>query len=72
MLANNAPWRTALKDQPKLLETGTKLTATFETRLLAGAPMIGGQNPVPTLCEQAIKTAGEKRIHLKMLTDSFF
>ena len=60
MLANNAPWRTALKAQTKLLETGTKLTETFETRLLAGVPLFGGQNPVPVLCEQAIKTAARK------------
>jgi|GEM_PF-757294 len=60
MLANNAPWRTALKDQAKLLERGEKLTATFETRLLAGIPLIGRQNPVPVLCEQAIKTAAAK------------
>jgi len=60
MLANNAPWRTALKAQAKLLETGTKLTETFEARLLAGVPLFGGQNPVPVLCEQAIKTAAKK------------
>ncbi|MDP6543376.1 MAG: tetratricopeptide repeat protein [Phycisphaerae bacterium] len=60
MLAKNTPWRTALKDQAKLLETGTKLTETFETRLLAGVPLVGGHNPVPALCEQTIKTAAEK------------
>ena len=57
MLANNVPWRTALKDQAKLLETGTKLNAEFEAKLLAGAPMIRGSNPVPVLCEKSIKTA---------------
>ena len=60
MLANNVPWRAALKDQTKLLETGTKLTETFETRLLDGAPLYGGRDPVPVLCEQAIKTAAKK------------
>ncbi|MBT3200408.1 MAG: tetratricopeptide repeat protein [Phycisphaerales bacterium] len=60
MLANNTPWRTALKDQAKLLETGAKLNTTFETKLLAGAPIMSGSNPVPTLCEAAIKTAATK------------
>ena len=60
MLANNTPWRTALKDQAKLLETGTNLTKTFEARLLAGVPMVGRHNPIPVLCEQAIKAAAKK------------
>jgi TolA-binding protein len=60
MLANNVPWRTALKDQTKLLETGKKLTETFEARLLTGTTLSGGHNPVPVLCEQAIKTASAK------------
>jgi len=60
MLANNTPWRTALKDQAKLLETGTKLNETFEAKLLAGAPMVRGHNPVPSLCEKSIKAAAAK------------
>ncbi len=61
MLANNAPWRAALKGNPLMLETGQRLAAMFDTRLLAGARWSGGGNPVPSLCEQAIKAAAEKR-----------
>ena len=59
MLAKNTPWRTALKDQTKLLEAGTKLSATFDAKMLAGVPMINGSDPTPTLCEQAVKTAAK-------------
>lgn len=61
MLANNTPWRKALKGDGALLAAGEKLTATFDRRLLAGARWVGGRSPVPALCDRAVKAASAKR-----------
>jgi len=61
MLANNVPWRTALKNEAALLAVGQKLADTFDARLLAGARWAGGHSPVPSLCDRAVAAAAPKR-----------
>jgi len=61
MLANNVPWRQALKGQGDILAAGKTLNAEFDTRLLAGARWVSGHNPVPRLCQRAAEGAAAQK-----------